>query len=193
LLWIVTIASQFASPAESAIVPQVVEPTRIAGANSFANLCEAGGQLLGMAILAPIFVKLTGSAAPLIAVCGLIFLVAAVRALAIRTRVAPEAVERAERAAPYRVRGWPARGVAGGGVVLPGEQPARLHHGAAAGAGKHGQSVLVTLAPRFPRRCCTCLRVRRLVWPGGDRCWRLALVRGSHRVRQRVSCWRGSC
>jgi MFS family permease len=98
LLWIITIASQFASPAESAIVPRVVAPPRIAGANSFANLCEAGGQLLGMAILAPIFVKVTGSAAPLIAVCGVIFLFAAVRALAIRTRVAPEAVERAERA-----------------------------------------------------------------------------------------------
>jgi MFS family permease len=91
LLWLITIATQFATPAESAIVPRVVEPTRLAGANSFANLCEAAGQLLGMAILAPIFVKLTGDAGPLVLVCGLIFAFASIRALAIRTHVVPEA------------------------------------------------------------------------------------------------------
>src|SRR5215208_5119578 len=73
LLWVITIASQFASPAESSIIPRVVEPSRLAGANSFANLCEAAGQLLGMAILAPIFVKLTGDAGPLVLLCGVIF------------------------------------------------------------------------------------------------------------------------
>jgi Na+/melibiose symporter-like transporter len=90
LLWILTIASQFATPAESAIVPRVVHPERLAGANSFANLCEAAGQLLGMAILAPIFVAVTEDARPLVLVCGLIFIFAAVRALAIRTEVIPE-------------------------------------------------------------------------------------------------------
>ena len=90
LLWLITIATQFATPAESAIVPRVVAPDRLAGANSFANLCEAAGQLLGMAILAPIFVKLTGNAGPLVLTCGFIFAFASVRALAIRTRTAPE-------------------------------------------------------------------------------------------------------
>lgn len=85
LLWLITIATQFATPAESAIVPRVVEPPRLASANSFANLCEAAGQLLGMAILAPIFVALTGDAGPLILVCGAIFVFAAIRAVAIRT------------------------------------------------------------------------------------------------------------
>jgi MFS family permease len=99
LLWLITIATQFATPAESAIVPSVVEPRRLAGANSFANLCEAAGQLLGMAILAPIFVKLTGDAGPLVLVCGLIFAFAAVRALAIRTHVVPEAEVRPALAA----------------------------------------------------------------------------------------------
>jgi Na+/melibiose symporter-like transporter len=90
LLWLITIASQFATPAESAIVPRVVEPPRLAGANSFANLCEAAGQLLGMAILAPIFIALTGDAGPLVMVCGLIFAYAALRAAAIRTDIVPE-------------------------------------------------------------------------------------------------------
>src|SRR3712207_6882466 len=48
LLVLVTIATQFATPAESAIVPRVVPPERLAGANSFANLSESAGQLLGM-------------------------------------------------------------------------------------------------------------------------------------------------
>ena len=102
LLWLITIATQFATPAESAIVPRVVEPARLAGANSFANLCEAAGQLLGMAILAPIFVKLTGDEAPLIAVCGIIFGFAAIRALAIRMDVAPEEARPAIRASGGR-------------------------------------------------------------------------------------------
>lgn len=90
LLVTVTVASQLATPAESSIIPQVVEPPRLAAANSFANLCEAAGQLLGMAILAPIFVKVTGDAGPLVLVCALIFGLAALRALAIRMEVASE-------------------------------------------------------------------------------------------------------
>ena len=90
LLWLITIATQFATPAESAIVPRVVERSRLASANSFANLCEAAGQLLGMAILAPIFVALTGDAGPLILVCGFIFAFAALRAFAIETMPADD-------------------------------------------------------------------------------------------------------
>jgi DHA3 family macrolide efflux protein-like MFS transporter len=97
LLVVVTIASQLASPAESSIVPRVVSRDRLAGANSFANLCESAGQLLGMAILAPVMVKLTNSATPLVVACGMIFAYAGVRALAIRTHPVPEDQERPAR------------------------------------------------------------------------------------------------
>ena len=90
LLVVTTVASQFATPAESAIVPRVVPPERLAGANSFANLCESAGQLLGMAILAPVFVKLTEGATPLVIACGVIFAYAALRAAAIGRRPEPE-------------------------------------------------------------------------------------------------------
>lgn len=94
LLILVTITTQFATPAESAVVPRVVPPDRLAGANSFANLAESAGQALGMAILAPIFVKVTHSPQALIVACGLILAFAAVRAVSIRTTIVPEAVAR---------------------------------------------------------------------------------------------------
>lgn len=89
LLVIITIATQFATPAESSIVPRVVPPARLAGANSFSHLAESAGQLLGMAILAPLFVKFIHNASALILSCGVIFLYASARAVAIRTHDPP--------------------------------------------------------------------------------------------------------
>ena len=99
LLILITVATQFATPAESAIVPRVVPPARLAGANSFANLAESIGQALGMAILAPVFVKLTHSPPALVISCGLIFTFAGLRALAIRTTIVPESEARPAMAA----------------------------------------------------------------------------------------------
>jgi Na+/melibiose symporter-like transporter len=149
LLWLITIATQFATPAESAIVPRVVEPSRLASANSFANLCEAGGQLLGMAILAPIFVALTGDAGPLILACGIIFLFAAVRAFAIRTDAV---IEEATSASATRVsRPWLAgtkESLAEAWRYLASNRPAFITVMLLVLAST-ANLVMVTLAPRF--------------------------------------------
>lgn len=95
LLVAITIATQFATPAESAIVPRVVPHDRLAAANSFGNFAESAGALLGTAILAPILVKLPGSPGSIILVSGMLLTYAAVRAVAIRLTV-PEVIETKE-------------------------------------------------------------------------------------------------
>jgi MFS family permease len=84
LLIAITIVTQFATPAESSVLPWVVPGDRLAAANSFANLSESAGQLLGIAILAPVMVTLPGAPESLILVCGVLLSYAAVRAVAIR-------------------------------------------------------------------------------------------------------------
>jgi MFS family permease len=54
------IVTQFAVPAESAVVPHIVRNRSLVAANSFINLGTLVSQVLGMLILAPIFLK-TGS------------------------------------------------------------------------------------------------------------------------------------
>lgn len=87
LLVALTIVTQFATPAEAAIVPRVVPQSRLAAANSFSNLSESVGQLLGMAVLAPLLIKLPGAPRSLILACGLLLTYAAVRAVAVRLTV----------------------------------------------------------------------------------------------------------
>ena len=66
----------------------MVPAERLAAANSFSNLAESAGQLMGMAMLAPVLVKLPGSPFSLIAVCGVLLSYAAVRAISLRLTVA---------------------------------------------------------------------------------------------------------
>ena len=87
LLVVLTIATQFATPAEAAILPRVVPSERLAAANSFSNLAESAGGMLGMAILAPIMVKLPGAPRSLILVCGILLTYAALRAVGVRQDV----------------------------------------------------------------------------------------------------------
>jgi len=68
---------QFVTPAESAALAQVVEPDELTGANSLFNLGAVAGQVGGMAILAPIFLKTVG-ASPLFILAGGLFAAAAV-------------------------------------------------------------------------------------------------------------------
>jgi MFS family permease len=53
------LVSQFAVPAEAAVVPHVVRPGRLVAANSFINLGTLATQVVGMLILAPILLKTT--------------------------------------------------------------------------------------------------------------------------------------
>ena len=51
--------TQFAAPAEAAVVPHVVRQQRLVAANSFINLGTLASQVLGMLILAPALLKTT--------------------------------------------------------------------------------------------------------------------------------------
>lgn len=53
------VVSQFAVPAEAAVLPQIVRPERLTAANSFVNLGLLASQVVGMLILAPVLLKTT--------------------------------------------------------------------------------------------------------------------------------------
>jgi MFS family permease len=69
------IVTQFAVPAESAVVPHVVRNRSLLAANSFINLGTLASQVVGMLILAPVLLKTTNGNA-------LLFLLAALFAVA---------------------------------------------------------------------------------------------------------------
>jgi Major Facilitator Superfamily len=71
------IVTQFAVPAEAAVVPHIVRTRSLVAANSFINLGTLTSQVLGMLILAPIFLK-TGSADALLLIIVAMFALSAV-------------------------------------------------------------------------------------------------------------------
>jgi MFS family permease len=71
------IVTQFAVPAEAAVVPHIVRTRSLIAANSFINLGTLASQVLGMMILAPIFLK-TGSADVLLFILVVLFGISAV-------------------------------------------------------------------------------------------------------------------
>jgi MFS family permease len=71
------LVTQFAVPAEAAVVPHIVRNRSLVAANSFINLGTLASQVLGMLILAPIFLK-TGSEDVLLITLVILFAAAAV-------------------------------------------------------------------------------------------------------------------
>ncbi len=71
------LVTQFAVPAEAAVVPHIVRNRSLVAANSFINLGTLFSQVLGMLILAPIFLK-TGSEDVLLITLVILFAVSAV-------------------------------------------------------------------------------------------------------------------
>jgi MFS family permease len=71
------IVTQFAAPAEAAVVPHIVRQHRLVAANSFINLGTLASQVLGMLVLAPVFLKTTNGD-PLLFILMALFAVSAV-------------------------------------------------------------------------------------------------------------------
>jgi Major Facilitator Superfamily len=71
------IVTQFGVPAEAAVLPHIVRTRSLVAANSFINLGTLASQVLGMMILAPIFLK-TGSADALLIIMVVMFAVSAI-------------------------------------------------------------------------------------------------------------------
>jgi MFS family permease len=71
------VVTQFAVPAESAVVPHIVRSRSLVAANTLINLGTLASQVLGMLILAPVFLK-TGSEDALFIILVAMFAIAAV-------------------------------------------------------------------------------------------------------------------
>jgi MFS family permease len=71
------IVTQFAVPAEGAVVPHIVRNRNLLAANSFINLWTLASQVLGMLILAPVLLKTTNGD-PLLFILVILFAIAAV-------------------------------------------------------------------------------------------------------------------
>jgi MFS family permease len=72
------IVTQFAVPAEGAVVPHVVRARRLVAANSFINLGTLLSQVLGMLVLAPVLLKTTNGNPLLFIIAGLYIFAAAI-------------------------------------------------------------------------------------------------------------------
>jgi MFS family permease len=71
------VVTQFAVPAESAVLPHIVRNRNLVAANSFINLGTLASQVLGMLILAPVLLKTTNGDA-LLFILVLLFILSAV-------------------------------------------------------------------------------------------------------------------
>jgi MFS family permease len=71
------IVTQFAVPAESAVVPHIVRSQRLVAANTFINLGTLASQVLGMLVLAPILLAVTNGD-PLLFIILVLYVVSAV-------------------------------------------------------------------------------------------------------------------
>jgi MFS family permease len=63
--------TQFAAPAEAAVVPHVVRPQKLVAANSFINLGTLASQVLGVLVLSPVLLKTTNGDPLLFILIGL--------------------------------------------------------------------------------------------------------------------------
>lgn len=76
-------ATQFAANAEGAILPAVVDRADLARANAIGQAVGGAAQLLGLAVLTPVLLRLVGSSDVLFGVCAALFVLAAGQALLI--------------------------------------------------------------------------------------------------------------
>ncbi len=77
-----SIVAQFAGPAESAVVPHIVRSGRLVAANSVLQLGTLATQVVGMLILAPLFLKTTNGD-PLLFILAVLFIFSSVMILLI--------------------------------------------------------------------------------------------------------------
>lgn len=86
-------ANQFATAAESAILPAIVEREDLARANAIGQAVGGGAQLIGLGILTPVALRVFDSREALFAICVGLFVVAAFYALLIGRTKSPVRVE----------------------------------------------------------------------------------------------------
>jgi len=100
-------ASQFASSAEGAIMPAIVDRTELAKANALSQAVGGAAQLVGLGLLTPLVLRVFDSRDALFAICAALFLSAAFFAVLIG-RVHPVARVDigGEPGGPWWLAGW---------------------------------------------------------------------------------------
>ena len=76
-------ATQFATNAEGAILPAVVDRAELTRANAISHAVGGAAQLLGLGVLTPVVLRLVGNAEVLFGVCAALFVLAAFQAVLI--------------------------------------------------------------------------------------------------------------
>lgn len=103
-------ASQFATSAEGAILPAIIERGDLTRANAIGHAVGGAAQLLGLAILTPAVLRLFDNPELLFGICGALFVVAAFQALLIgstRSRYGREEVGGSEmKKGRWWLAGW---------------------------------------------------------------------------------------
>lgn len=86
-------ATQFASSAEGAILPAIIERTAYVRANAISHAVGGGAQLVGLGLLAPVVLRVVDSPRTLFGICAALFAVAAVQAVFIGRTTTPKRQE----------------------------------------------------------------------------------------------------
>lgn len=74
-------ATQFASSAEGAIMPAIVDRSELARGNAISQAVGGAAQLIGLGVLTPVVLRVFDSRDALFAICGSLFFIAAFQAL----------------------------------------------------------------------------------------------------------------
>jgi MFS transporter, DHA3 family, macrolide efflux protein len=86
-------ATQFASAAESAILPAIIDRPDLARANAINQAVGGGAQLVGLGLLTPVMLRVFDSEDTLFAVCAALFFIAGIQALFIGSTKSKHRVE----------------------------------------------------------------------------------------------------
>lgn len=86
-------AAQFASSAEGAILPAIVERSAYARANAISHAVGGAAQLVGLGLLAPLVLRVVDSPRTLFGICAALFALAAVQAMFIGRTTSPSRKE----------------------------------------------------------------------------------------------------
>lgn len=86
-------ANQFASAAEGAILPSIVQRDELARANAIGQAVGGGAQLVGLGVLTPVVLRVFDSEQALFAICAGLFAIAGFQALFIGRTASPVRVE----------------------------------------------------------------------------------------------------
>lgn len=90
---LVATATQFATNAEGAILPSIVKREELARANAISQAVGGAAQLVGLAVLTPLVLRVVDSPRVLFAICAVLFVIAAFQALWIGRTTSPDRKE----------------------------------------------------------------------------------------------------